>query len=89
MLAQGQSSSAKRGGLAVVSSGLIFLKKKFKKKVTQYLKKIGVLLASTGIEEGCRMAVEQAIIVPAQSSLRSNSSLTIAVSPFLNLILLS
>ena len=26
MLAQGQSSSAKRGGLAVVSSGLIFLK---------------------------------------------------------------
>ena len=32
MLAQGQSSSAKRGGLAVVSSGLIFLgKKKFRK----------------------------------------------------------
>ena len=28
MLAQGQSSSAKRGGLAAVSSGLIFLKKK-------------------------------------------------------------
>ena len=28
MLAQGQSSSAKRGGLAVVSLGLIFLKKK-------------------------------------------------------------
>ena len=28
MLAQGQSSLAKRGGLAVVSSGLIFLKKK-------------------------------------------------------------
>ena len=28
MLAQGQSSPAKRGGLAVVSSGLIFLKKK-------------------------------------------------------------
>ena len=28
MLAQGQASSAKRGGLAVVSSGLIFLKKK-------------------------------------------------------------
>ena len=28
MLAQGQSSSAKRGGLAVVSSGLIFQKKK-------------------------------------------------------------
>ena len=27
MLAQGQASSAKRGGLAVVSSGLIFLKK--------------------------------------------------------------
>ena len=28
MLAQGQASSAKRGGLAAVSSGLIFLKKK-------------------------------------------------------------
>ena len=28
MLAQGQASSAKRGELAVVSSGLIFLKKK-------------------------------------------------------------
>ena len=33
MLAQGQSSSAKRGGLAAdVSSGLIFLKKKKKRK---------------------------------------------------------
>ena len=33
MLAQGQSSSAKRGGLAAdVSSGLIFLKKKNKQK---------------------------------------------------------
>ena len=33
MLAQGQSSSAKRGGLAAdVSSGLIFLKKKNKNK---------------------------------------------------------
>ena len=32
MLAQGQPSSAKRGGLAVVSSGLIFLKKKKKEK---------------------------------------------------------
>ena len=30
MLALGQSSSAKRGGLAAVSSGLIFLKKKEK-----------------------------------------------------------
>ena len=30
MLAQGQSSLAKRGGLAAVSSGLIFLKKKTK-----------------------------------------------------------
>ena len=30
MLAQGQPFSAKRGGLAVVSSGLIFLKKKKK-----------------------------------------------------------
>ena len=34
MLAQGQSSSAKRGGLAAVSSGLIFLQKKKKKKKT-------------------------------------------------------
>ena len=32
MLAQGQSSSAKRGGLAVVSSGLIFLKNEKQKK---------------------------------------------------------
>ena len=32
MLAQGQCSSAKRGGLAVVSSGLVFLKKKKKKR---------------------------------------------------------
>ena len=33
MLAQGQSSSAKRGGLAAdVSSGLIFLKQKQKQK---------------------------------------------------------
>ena len=33
MLAQGQSSSAKRGGLAAdVSSGLIFLKKKNRKE---------------------------------------------------------
>ena len=30
MLAQGQSSSAKRGGLAAVSSGLIFLEKRKK-----------------------------------------------------------
>ena len=34
MLAQGQSSSAKRGGLAAdVSSGLIFLKKKKEKEI--------------------------------------------------------
>ena len=32
MLAQGQSSSAKRGGLAAVNSGLIFLKTKQKNK---------------------------------------------------------
>ena len=32
MLAQGQSSSAERGGLAVVSSGLIFLKGKKKER---------------------------------------------------------
>ena len=32
MLTQGQAYSAKRGGLAVVSSGLIFLKKKEREK---------------------------------------------------------
>ena len=37
MLVQGQASSAKRGGLAVVRSGLIFLKKKKKEKVTYIL----------------------------------------------------
>ena len=31
MLAQGQASSAKRGGLVAVSSGLIFLEKKKKR----------------------------------------------------------
>ena len=36
MLARGQSSSAKRGGLAAdVGSGLIFLKKKEKRKETE------------------------------------------------------
>ena len=36
MLAQGQSSSAKRGGLAAdVSSGLIFLKKEKEKKILE------------------------------------------------------
>ena len=39
MLAQGQSSSAKRGGLATVSSGLIFLQKK-KKKFLKFLKSL-------------------------------------------------
>ena len=37
MLAQGQSSSAKRGGLAAVSSGLIFLKKINKRKTSKSL----------------------------------------------------
>ena len=37
MLAQGQSSSAKTGGLAAVSSGLIFLKKKKRKIVAPYM----------------------------------------------------
>ena len=37
MFAQGQSSSAKRGGLAVVSSGLIFLKKKKERKEKESL----------------------------------------------------
>ena len=36
MLAQGQASSAKRGGLAVVSSGLIFLKKKKKLSLERF-----------------------------------------------------
>ena len=41
MLAQGQSSSAKRGGLAVVSSGLNLLKKKKKKEMR------GIILGNT------------------------------------------
>ena len=49
MLAQGQSPSAKRGGLAVVSSGLIFLKKKKEKKINcmiyQGLHELPVILA--------------------------------------------
>ena len=36
MLAQGQFSSAKRGGLAVVSSGLIFLKRKMWSNADSY-----------------------------------------------------
>ena len=39
MLAQGQASTAKRGGLAVVSSGLTFLKKK-KKKFRERLREV-------------------------------------------------
>ena len=39
MLAQGQSSSAKRGGLTAVSSGLIFLKKKKEKQKDMKLHK--------------------------------------------------
>ena len=42
MLAQGQSSSAKRGGLAAdICSGLIFLKKKKKKKKKKNFEKKG------------------------------------------------
>ena len=42
MLAQGQSSSAKRGGLAAdISSGLIFLKKTKKQKQSQTAVKMG------------------------------------------------
>ena len=38
MLAQGQSSSAKRGGLDVdISSGLIFCRRKKKKKIDEWL----------------------------------------------------
>ena len=39
MLAQGPSSSAKRGGLAVVNSGLILLKKRKKKRIKILKKK--------------------------------------------------
>ena len=41
MLAQGQSSSAKRGGLAVISSGLIFLTIKKERKKERKKNKIG------------------------------------------------
>ena len=42
MLAQGQSSSAKRGELAAdVSSGLIFLKKKKKREMDSDLRVVG------------------------------------------------
>ena len=55
MLAQGQSSSAKRGGLAAdVSSGLIFLKKKKDELVEPSIfkrKKGGLLRAETDVEE--------------------------------------
>ena len=46
MLAQSQSSSAKRGGLAVVSSGLIFLKKKRKKPSRNRTQRTSVWLDS-------------------------------------------
>ena len=49
MLAQGQSSSAKKGGLAVVSSGLIFLKKK---------KKLGAIAQSLLNHSGSRLGEE-------------------------------
>ena len=38
MLAQGQSSSAKRGGLVAVSSGLIFLKKQKQRGMKELLR---------------------------------------------------
>ena len=41
MLAEDQSSSAKRGGLAVVSSGLIFLKKKKERKISPFCNRLG------------------------------------------------
>ena len=51
MLAQGQASSAERGGLAVVTSGLIFLKKK-KKLISDFLYhggKMKVLVSLVGL----------------------------------------
>ena len=51
MLAQGQSSSAKRGGLSVdVSSGLIFLKGKKKSKQKESVNRIGEKLKTWGLE---------------------------------------
>ena len=53
MIAQGQSSSAKRGGLAAdVSSGLIFLKNKQTKKTVQ-------VTSSASPEEEQRKGVER------------------------------
>ena len=49
MLAQGQSSSAKRRGLAVVSSGLVFLKKE--KKEEKKKVSLSFLWLQRGMEE--------------------------------------
>ena len=51
MLAQGQSSSAKRGGLAAVSSGLIFLKKKKVQAIGKQHSKTIVTLRDNVIQE--------------------------------------
>ena len=47
MLTQGQAFSAKRGRLAVVNSGLIFLKKKKRKKSAIYFTIVGIPLKLT------------------------------------------
>ena len=55
MLAQGQASSAKRGGLAVVSSGLIFLKKKKKKALKNSYHGVSGRWGERNQMEGTRM----------------------------------
>ena len=51
MLAQGQSSSAKRGGLAVdVSSELILQKKKNQKTTLHFNKQLEVLTSTKSLE---------------------------------------
>ena len=57
MLAQGQSSSAKRGGLATVSSRLIFLKKKKKGKQISDFEGWGEGLSTKGNVQGDRTVV--------------------------------
>ena len=63
MLAQGLHSSAKRGGLAVVSSGLIFLKKKFVSRTQNVNINFALYIANIGyITSKCRENHKRALL---------------------------